>query len=221
MTIKTTGSLTFSEIVAEFGGTVPHGLGEYYKGGALVPSGVTDPNTIPSSGAITFNDFYGAADAAPVTFTPELSTENPPAAPIFTNTSVTLNGLGWVVNALNTYPVGAGSKRSGFEGLIGTGPAFMALCSAANTGDRDGILYWGFDATSAAFRNGILNYGGSPSVVAFPGQPGLFPGANYNAVYADSFSGNACVYINIRDMYGTGSPSTAGAIGVAWPERTS
>lgn len=221
MTIKTTGSLTFSEIVAEFGGTVPHGLSEYYKGGALVPSGATDPNTIPTSGAITFNDFYGAADAAPETFTPELSTDNPPNAPLFTNTSVTLNGLGWTVNALNTYPVGAGSKRTGFVGLIGNGSAFMSLCSAANTGSRDGILYWGFDTTSAQFRAGILNYGGSPELVAFPGQPGFNPSSSYNAVYADTFSGNKCVYINISDMYGTGSPSTAGAIGVRWPEQTS
>jgi hypothetical protein len=59
MAIKTSGPLPLTDIVAEFGGTAPHSLSEYYKGGALVPAGANAPN-VPSSGPIGMDDFYGA-----------------------------------------------------------------------------------------------------------------------------------------------------------------
>ena len=60
MTIKTSGSLNTTEIVAEWEGSQPNSLSEYYSGGSLVFSGAADGdgNVIPSSGAISFSDFY-------------------------------------------------------------------------------------------------------------------------------------------------------------------
>ena len=60
MTIKSSGSLTFTEIVAEWNGSTPHSLSEYYSGGSLVYSGAADGsgNVIPSSSTISFSDFY-------------------------------------------------------------------------------------------------------------------------------------------------------------------
>ena len=49
-------SLAFDEIQAEFGGTNPIGLDEYYRGGAFVGSHATD---IPTSGPISVRNFYG------------------------------------------------------------------------------------------------------------------------------------------------------------------
>lgn len=49
MAIKTSGPLSMTEIVAEFGGAAPHSLSEYYGATA----------GIPTSGAIAFNQFYG------------------------------------------------------------------------------------------------------------------------------------------------------------------
>ena len=54
MPLPSSGSLSMSQIAAEFGGSAPHSLSEYYG----VASG------IPSSGTISFNQFYGAANAA-------------------------------------------------------------------------------------------------------------------------------------------------------------
>lgn len=66
MTVKSSGSLSFNtDIVGEFGGSVPHSMSEYYSGGANVPSGVTG---VPSSGAIDFSDFYGTSNAFDVTY---------------------------------------------------------------------------------------------------------------------------------------------------------
>ena len=48
-------------ISTEFGGTVPHALNEYYRGGGLVPN--TPINTaIPTTGQIAVGDFYGSAN---------------------------------------------------------------------------------------------------------------------------------------------------------------
>ena len=59
MTIKSSGTLSIStDIVGEFGGTTPHSLSEYYRGGFNVPA-VTGSLGIPSSGTIKFSDFYG------------------------------------------------------------------------------------------------------------------------------------------------------------------
>ena len=40
MTLQPSGSLSFSQIAAEFGGSIPHSISEYYKSGANVPAQV-------------------------------------------------------------------------------------------------------------------------------------------------------------------------------------
>lgn len=59
MVIKTSGDLSISDIVTEFGGTAPHSLSEYYRGGSLVPDSTLNQN-IPLTGSIRLSDFYGA-----------------------------------------------------------------------------------------------------------------------------------------------------------------
>ena len=59
MTIKASGTLSFSEIQAEFGGAHPISLSEYYRGGGRVPSGTS---AIPASGAIKLSNFYGTSN---------------------------------------------------------------------------------------------------------------------------------------------------------------
>lgn len=67
MAIKSSGAITIQDIANEFGGNTPHSLGEYYRGGGLVPN-VPLNNNIPTSGAISLDDFYGAANATLVTY---------------------------------------------------------------------------------------------------------------------------------------------------------
>lgn len=60
MTVKSSGSLAFSEIQTEFTGSNPISLSEYYAGGSYVTAGTTGINgAIPSSGAISVSKFYG------------------------------------------------------------------------------------------------------------------------------------------------------------------
>jgi hypothetical protein len=53
-------ALSVNAIAAEFGGTVPHSLSEYYRGGALVGNTPTNA-AIPTSGQISIGNFYGSA----------------------------------------------------------------------------------------------------------------------------------------------------------------
>ena len=60
MALPSSGPLAFTNIQTEFGGTNPIGLNEYYRGGPFVPVS-TSTATIPSSGTIAANNFYGTA----------------------------------------------------------------------------------------------------------------------------------------------------------------
>ena len=59
MAIKSSGSLSMTEIVNEFGGSVPHSLSEYYRNGGRVPANNT---SVPTSGTISIGNFYGAVN---------------------------------------------------------------------------------------------------------------------------------------------------------------
>lgn len=63
MTLQSSGPIKASEIQAEFGGSGVFRLSDYYAGGSIVPAGtVGDGGPIPSSGTISFSDFYGASN---------------------------------------------------------------------------------------------------------------------------------------------------------------
>lgn len=63
MALQTAGNaISLIDIQGEFGGTNPININEYYKGGTNVPS-TTANNSIPTSGTISFDDFYGGSNA--------------------------------------------------------------------------------------------------------------------------------------------------------------
>jgi hypothetical protein len=67
MGIPSSGTVTLSDLQIEFGGTDPIGLNEYYRGGPFVPNVARNAN-IPTSGAISVDQFYGSGKAALVTY---------------------------------------------------------------------------------------------------------------------------------------------------------
>jgi hypothetical protein len=71
MPIKTSGQLTISDIVAEFGGTAPYDISDYYRGGGLVPNKNIN-SQIPLAGSgqpIKFGQFYGASKIIEMSYT--------------------------------------------------------------------------------------------------------------------------------------------------------
>ena len=60
MTLQSSGAISLSNIAGEFGGSTPHSINEYYRGGSNVPNQSVN-NSIPTSGQIQLDDFYGGA----------------------------------------------------------------------------------------------------------------------------------------------------------------
>lgn len=67
MPIQTSGFISMANLAAEFGGTVPRSLHQFYRGGALVPN-VAVNNNVPTSGAISLGQFYNAANVFAFSF---------------------------------------------------------------------------------------------------------------------------------------------------------
>jgi len=71
MPIKSSGVITIQDIINEFGGSTPHSLSEYYRGGSNVPN-KSQNNAIPLAGsgdAIALGDFYNATNIVTLSYT--------------------------------------------------------------------------------------------------------------------------------------------------------
>lgn len=62
MALQSSGMISLANIAAEFGGSAPHALSEYYGS-----------DTVPSSGQISFSNFYGTSN---ITFNATISNGN-------------------------------------------------------------------------------------------------------------------------------------------------
>lgn len=65
MALQSSGTITLAQIQAEFGGSNPISLSEYYRNGAYVTSNNT---SVPTSGTIRVSNFYGAVKGITVTY---------------------------------------------------------------------------------------------------------------------------------------------------------
>ena len=124
MTVKSSGSLAFSEIQTEFTGSNPISLSEYYAGGATgyVPAGTTGINgAIPSSVAISVSKFYGSIKFTPVTNTFTSGSGNvsiPYGAQSVTITVVGAGGYGgnsYTDTGSDYYSSGGGGGGAGYS----------------------------------------------------------------------------------------------------------
>ena len=64
MTITSSGVISINSLVGEYGGSTPHAMNEYYRGGSLVSDHSNNGN-VPTSGLIDLQDFYGANNTSP------------------------------------------------------------------------------------------------------------------------------------------------------------
>ena len=98
MTLQTSGAITLAQIQTEFGGANPISMNEYYAGGTYVPSGTSGTNgAVPSSGQISFSQFYGTSDFVMPTITlgnHDLVGEADNVDPLNTTVYFTLNSSG-------------------------------------------------------------------------------------------------------------------------------
>lgn len=152
-------AISINTIVGEFGGTAPHSLSEYYRGGGLVPNTPTN-SAIPTSGDISLGNFYGATSriAVPLVL----------SAPAFNYDVYTNRGPLYVPGISDiTVTVNPGVTI----GSTSTGTAAMIVPNAFSPGDAVTIV-----------NNGLIQGmgggggGGGPASPAFNSNPGG-PGA--------------------------------------------
>jgi len=217
MTIKSSGSLNTTEIVAEWGGSQPNSLSEYYSGGSLVYSGAADGsgNAIPSSGTISFSDFYNTtAFAEPGSYTTVTSS---------TTATVTVGA-----NAIIIYQAVGG----GGEGLNGLGYDRSGVESSGPGGGAGGFVSEKvFSVTAGETITFTIGAGGSgkASNASYSSDSGYSAGSltSYGILWgdtSDAVSGGTTTVSG--SSTGTlitlagGSGATNGGGGVQGPKRT-
>jgi hypothetical protein len=166
MTLPASGPLTFAQIQTEFGGTNPIGLNEYYRGGALVPNGPPQNAAIPTSGAISLNQFYGATRAFLFTATISGSINN-------YNLSNAATAAGWngviplIANITINSGVVVGSTSSTTAAFIVGSYAAGSSVNVTNNGVISGLGGRGGRAGSGgANANGLT--GGTAFQISYP-----------------------------------------------------
>ena len=118
MALPSSGPLSLSDIQAEFGGTNPISISEYYKGGAFVLTTDFAPN-VPTSGTINISDFYGARKTTLTTLTFTTAGDNlfvVPSTVVGNLQIVSMTGAGGGGGGPDSQP-----GASGYGGLIVTG----------------------------------------------------------------------------------------------------
>ena len=148
-------AISMTTIATEFGGTVPHSLSEYYRGGALVPN-IPANAAIPTSGTIAMGNFYGAA--ARVTINITLPTGTVSLYNTFVN-----RGPTYVAGISDlTYTVPATTTVNGsFTPTPSPAIFSMSVPSEFNAGDTVTII-----------NNGNINGAGGEGGIGGRGWPG-------------------------------------------------
>ena len=100
MVLQSSGTITLAQIQTEFGGSNPASLSEYYRGGSYVPN-TSANSSIPTSGTISFSQFYGGNGAATSgTFSPSgpLYRDNAALNTVYSSANRTVNVVNGPIN---------------------------------------------------------------------------------------------------------------------------
>ena len=230
MALQGSGAISLLNLATEFGGTAPHSMSEYYRGGGIVPNNNAG---VPTSGVISLSDFYGAVAALVLDITSNATAQNiltlataagynasTDTTPIIVNVAAgvditaTSGNSGITTGALNaasdvTINVAATATVCGFDGAQGANGGLDTAGSAGGNG-TDAIL---FAITSGTGTYAVVNSGtvGGGS----GGGGGAGGGGSAGARYTETAvkGGYEC---NAPNVYGSnGSSGTAGTSGTS------
>jgi len=164
MAIKTEGVITIQDIVDEFGGTSPHSLSEYYRGGDLVPESPTNSN-VPTEGEISLSDFYGAVSTVVLTY--EMIGGGGAGGQGFNTSGSAASGTSSSIfgSGLALLPAAGGLggvSRSLWAATDGEGTVYGPGGPAGKTSDRGSQVTAGSNAPSTSYGAGGGGGGGFP-----------------------------------------------------------
>jgi len=185
-------AISMNTIATEFGGTVPHSLNEYYRGGGLVPN-VPQNAAIPTSGAIPMGSFYGSTNRVAIPLTIAANAYN---YDVFTNRGPTYAaGISDITVTVNP-GVTVGSTS--------TGTYAMLVPSGFNPGDTVTIV-----------NNGVIQgMGGGGGAGGNSSPPNNFGAGGPGAVGGNAvFVNRPTVITNNGTLAGGGGGGGGGAGG--------
>lgn len=160
-------SISITTIAQEFGGSTPHSLSEYYRGGGLVPNSPQNA-AIPASGAIAMGDFYGSTNRVAINLPISVNTYN---YDVYANRGPTY------VAGISDITVTVGAA---IVGSTSTGTYAMLVPSSFNPGDTVTIVNNG--VIQGMGGSGGSGGAGWPGSASFPGSAGATGG---NAIYVN------------------------------------
>jgi hypothetical protein len=148
-------AISMTTIATEFGGTVPHSLSEYYRGGGLVPNAPQNA-AIPTSGTISMGNFYGSTNRVAIPLTISANSYN---YDVFANRGPTYTaGISDITVTVNPGVL---------VGSTSTGAFAMLVPSGFNAGDTVTIV-----------NNGVIQgMGGGGGAGGVSGPSNRFVGA--------------------------------------------
>lgn len=161
-------AISINTIATEFGGTTPHSLSEYYRGGGLVPNTPVN-NAIPTSGQIAIGDFYGSSNVSALALTISANTQN---YDVYTAAVGAGYSSGDVSVTINPGVVVGSNSTGAYALLVPSAFSPTASISITNNGTIIG----------AGGNGGPSGKATSGTQAGFPGTPG---GTGGNAVYAN------------------------------------
>lgn len=151
--------IDLQDLADEFGGSTPHQISEYYRGGGEVPDSAAN-SAVPTSGTISLGDFYGAVNVVTLNLTVSSNTNDYDLYPqVSSNPSYVAGATNINVTVNPGIRVGSTSR---------TGYAFQ-IPAQFNSGDNITLINQG----TIVGRAGDGGRGGNaPQGNAVAGQPG-------------------------------------------------
>lgn len=175
-----TTPISFSQIQAQFGGSTPLRISNYYQGGSIMGPGVY-PNTVPFGNAISFGNFVGT----PVEYTWEQNQQTSGDQPddgcawnaSYSNGAYGQTGWGLYV-AVAIYGDGSAISVNNPQGDGSYQSWCIIRVTAANT-NTYGTLYNNYNNQFGYFGNPYANWDGASTLRIYgnngsgsPGDPG-------------------------------------------------
>lgn len=189
MALQSSGPISLSQIQAEFGGSNPISLSEYYRNGSYTTSNNT---SVPTSGATSLGSFYGSVKAISMTYeiigagggggSGWTTANNGTAGQASTLTYTPAGGSSTTI----TSPGGAGG-RGGIQTGWGTGSSSYYGAGGAGGANSDSNNQTaGYPAPSTSYGAGGGGGGANPFSARNGGEGGFAGGTNGTAynVYA-------------------------------------
>ena len=208
MALPSSGQISISQLRTTFGGSVPDGLAEYYRGGGNVADNAAN-TSVPQSGAVSLSDFYSSSGTTSRDIRVWMSY-------LFNE-----NGFGLTTQSSTASPfsIGASANAVAWQPVFRAGTGFITSASITISQNED----------TSAYNNNVVLYGGTSdstvtNVVAAwnAGSSGSTGGARSysiawtNAGLISSITYTGGSYNTGIIVWATDNVSTANSNGYTW-----